>query len=193
MEIIAGMDVSGDTLAGNYKYLGVVIGTSQGIEQIEKQIERPLKLHITRHSKDEQDSIIEKLHFDGKTCLAFCIKLDRSKILQNIQTLKIRKKRIPKGNLLRLFNRLLIQQLKPLIQEFLLYHKISIGELKIQCDSDSIPFLKSGGLKHSEVLGTPYILSDIVAWCNNKNRDPSGVSVRDFTSDIQNKMMKNLS
>ena len=43
-----------------------------------------------------------------------------------------------------------------------------------ECDSDCVKFLKDNGLKYADA-GETHMLSDIVAWANQRNNEPEGV------------------
>lgn len=183
------MDVSGDIEEGNYKFLAITIGTQESIEGLSNQIGR-LPTHISGISGENQTKIISKLSFDGKNRKAFCIKLKRNEIVNSIKSRrKIKKRGLPTGSILRTYNYVVMQNVKKLLEQFLLQHGISITELIIQCDSDCIPFAKEGSLKH-QYKGNAYRLSDIIAYCNNMEWPIPNVDEVKLTNDITERIMK---
>ena len=67
----AGIDVSGNTIEGQYKYMGMVIGTQESLESIIKKLE--LEKYSPGAIKQTlvRQELISKLSFDGKIILPF--------------------------------------------------------------------------------------------------------------------------
>ena len=64
------------------------------------------------------------------------------------------------------------------IATFLARHNHALSDVVFQCDSDCCDFIKVNGLRHDNA-GNAYRLADIVAWSNNKNKEPRGVKSLD--------------
>lgn len=82
-----------------------------------------------------------------------------------------------------------MQEVKKKIDSFLTAHRYSITDLEIQCDKDSICFLKIASIKQLH-KGAAYRISDYVAWCNNRKRTPNSVIEIDFTNKIPERIKK---
>lgn len=188
-EVLVGMDVSGDATRSNYNYLGIVVGVHDRIMQIHDLVKH-FPEHMASIDRSERDQIIQSLEFNSITEIAFCVKLDRKNILKNIMNIKRSGgKNLEKGKVLRTYNRVVIQEIKKKLEDFLFSHGVSVTEIVIQCDNDCKYFAKAGALQFTR-KGVAYKLSDYVAWCNNKNRRPVSVIEIDFTDVIPIRMKK---
>ena len=188
-EILVGMDVSGDSDRSNYNYLGIVVGTHERIMQIHDPVKH-FPEHMASIDESDKEQIIQNLYFNSTTEIAFCVKLDRKNIINNItSTKRSNGKNLEKGKVIRTYNRVVIQEIKKRLENFLFSQGVSITEIVIQCDGDCKCFAKSGALQYSR-KGVAYKLSDYVAWSNNKNRNPASINEVDFTIEIPIKMKK---
>lgn len=188
-EILIGMDISGDSNYSNYHYLGIVVGTHESVMNVHNSM-KDYPEHMASIDELDRQQIINDLDFDSKSRIALCVKLDRKNIVENILNHKRKGGRnLEKGKVLRTYNRVVMQQVKRYLEDFLFSHGVSITEIIIQCDSDCIHFAKAVGLKHTR-KGVAYKLSDYIAWCNNKNRRPQTVREINFTQDIPTRMKK---
>lgn len=186
--LLVGMDVSGKGI-DNYGYLAVVLGTTESVRALSNQI-GSMRTHMSGLTKPEQESIRNRLAFDSKNRIAFCVTLKRSEILDKIESLRrVKRKRMPKGNIIRTYNRVVILKIKTIIEDFVLSHNESVVDLTIQCDSDCNPFAKIGDFSYA-YKGDAHKISDIIAWCNKNNKTPNSVIEIDFTDEIPEKMMK---
>lgn len=189
--LLVGMDVSGDEDRSNYEYLGIVIGTNESILSLSEKM-GSYPEHMSRLKDKEKENVVQSLTFDSKNRIAFCVRLDRQRIIDKIkESRKVRKQRTPTKSILRTFNRVIMQEVRCRIEEFALLHDISITEIVVQCDRDAKPFAIAGCLQHTR-KGAAYRVSDYVAWCNNRNRDNDVKSIIsiNFTNDIPDRMMK---
>ena len=66
-------------------------------------------------------------------------------------------------------------------------HDCDLHNVYFECDSDCRTFAKDAGLKYKDP-GYVHILSDIVAWSNNRRYEPDGTITMDLTSRINNKL-----
>ena len=173
--IVAGVDVSGDPGSGNYKFMGIVMGTRKKIDSIFRHLESD-HIHMSMiKNKRTQDELISMLKFDGSDITAFCIRLDRVEIINTIQNMRrARSKNIPGRKITEMYNRLLLRYVRDKLEEFPSRHGHALSEVAFQSDSDCVNFLKDNGLRHSDA-GNAHMLSDIVAWANNRSREPEGV------------------
>ena len=64
-----------------------------------------------------------------------------------------------------------------------------LSDVVFQCDHDCVGFAKDNGLRYSK-KGDMHTLSDIVAWANNKNREPKGVISMDLTTLLEVELKK---
>lgn len=144
--------------------------------------------HMSRISDKEQ--VVRKLNFDSKNRIAFCVKLDRKKIVDEVKSSRqARRRGIRNSDILRTYERVVMQQIRKKIENFVISHKTSITNIIIQCDKDAEYFAKAGDLHHVR-KGVAYRLSDYVAWCNNRDRDGDVQTIiqLDFTNEIPYRM-----
>lgn len=187
-KILIGMDVSGDSKdRSNYKFLGIVMGTQESIMSLSENIGSQYPEHMSKIM--DKDGVLDKLSFDSKNRIAFCVKLDREKIVNEFDSIKIRRRKIRKSDILRTFERVVMQEVGRRIQNFALLHKVSITDVTIQCDKDSEFFARAGNLQYVR-KGVAYRLSDYVAWCNNRKMDDKidEIIPIDITDQIPNRM-----
>ena len=185
-----GMDVSGDPENTNYNYLGVVLGTAEGIVNLSRNI-GSFPEHMSKIKDDRiRNEIRYKMKFDHKTTVAFCIKLDRKRIIEDIiQRRKIRKKRGRIKAVYDTYNWVLMRMLQERIEYFVLSHNVSFTELGVQCDNDCAPFVKAASLKR-ENIGAAYRISDYVAWFNNADETPDHVFDLNFVDEMESRIYK---
>ena len=184
------VDVSGDPEYGNYKFMGLVIGTNKGIRSIIERLGNN-KIHMsTIKNKKDQLKIIRQLNFDNKEIIAFCIRIEKDKVIKKIKEMK-KNKNIGHQKIMRVYNHLLMYHLREKITLFLNKHNYSMSEVIFQCDSDCVNFVKDNNLRHTHA-GDAHMLADIVAWGNNRNKEPKGVISIDLTKVIENEMIKAL-
>ena len=188
--ILAGIDISGDNIVGNYKFMGIVFGTEEYIRSTVKSLGSN-KIHMVKiKDKDRQDEIISKLIFNNKDNISFCVRIDRDVIIKKIKKLKIVKgKKITKIQIFRTYHYVLLKQLREKIEKFLINHNFAITDIVFQCDGDCRRFLKDNGLQHADE-GDAYMLSDIVAWANNRGKEPDGVITINLTDMIERELKR---
>ena len=184
--IVAGVDVSGDPDSGNYKFMGIVMGTRKKIDSVFGYLESD-HIHMSMiKNKKTQDEIVSMLKFDDREITAFCIRLDKVEIINTIQNMrKIKSKNVSGRKIIEMYNRLLLRYTRDRIEEFPSKHGYALSEVVFQSDSDCMNFLKDNGLRHS---GVAHILSDIVAWANNKSKEPEGAIQINPTDKIQERL-----
>ncbi len=86
------MDFSGN--AGSLdKFIAIVIGTEESISAIFDTLGYD-HIHMRNIHSDKQNTIVSRLRFDGKNNIAFCIRIDRNIITNQILTLRRIKKKI---------------------------------------------------------------------------------------------------
>lgn len=184
------MDVSGTM--DNYKYLGIVIGQKQNLNSLYQKIGSPQK-HMSGQRKKQKAKIIKNLEFDQFNRTALCVKINRKNVINTVKNKRnIKHKRMSGGKLFAMFEKTLFKYLTHEIEKFTLQYHLSAKEIVVECDSDSIVFAKTWGVKHLSA-GRVHIISDIVAWCNNKNQNIDGVIEIDLSEKIQSELLRKLS
>ena len=184
------MDVSGAT--DNYKYLGIVIGQKQNLDSLYRKIGRPQK-HMSGQRKKQKAKIIKNLEFDQFNRTAFCVKINRKNVIDTVKINGIKKnKKMQGGNLFPQLKKILLNYLTYEFEKFTLQYHLSAKEIVVECDNDSIVFAKTWGVKHLSA-GSVHIISDIIAWCNNKNQNIDGVIEIDLSEKIQSELLRKLS
>lgn len=178
MIMLAGVDVSGSKPVGNHKFMGIVIGTQESIRCIVKNLESNQNHMNAVMDKKKQDTILSRLRFNGNENIAFCVRLDKDTIVKKISTRKKYGHRYPRKNIFRAYDYLSYKYMYERIATFLARHNHALSDVVFQCDSDCRDFIKVNGLRHDNA-GNAYRLADIVAWSNNKNKEPRGVKSLD--------------
>ena len=181
--LVGGMDFSGNNDSYD-KFIAIVIGTDKSISAIFDSIGYD-HIHMRKIHPKEKDAIVSRLKFDGKNNIAFCIRIDRNSITNQIRNLRrIKKKNIPNENFFRAYHLAVSRHIVERLQRFTLDHGQRLEDVIFQCDSDCIRFAKDVNLKYS-YKGQAYDLSDVVAWCNNRGLEPNGAVALDFSDSIK--------
>ena len=190
--IVGGMDTSGTSNTDQSRYLGVVIGTDQAINTMKMDLSYE-DIHMSRIvDKKRQDEIISKLKFDSSEIMAFCFKIGKNTTINEITEMrKVKKLRIPDKKIYSTYHYLLAYHIRQRITGFLVMHNQDVSSMIFECDGDCRRFLNESGL-HNTNGGNAYMLSDIVAWANNANREPPGVTQADISGEIRRMLIKKL-
>jgi len=96
-----------------------------------------------------------------------------------------------RGKLFAMFEKILFKYLRHEIEKFTLMYGLGATDIAVECDNDSIVFAKTWGVKHINPSNV-HLISDVVAWCNNKNKSIKGVIELDLTGLIQQALIKKL-
>ena len=91
----------------------------------------------------------------------------------------------------RTYHYLLLEELRDTLILFLNKHNYALSDIVFQCDSDCRNIIRDMGLHYSDPKYA-HMLSDIVAWFNNKNSEPKGVISVNLTTVIKDKLIKKL-
>ena len=76
--------------------------------------------------------------------------------------------------------------------EFLTMHDHALSDVLFQTDADCVNFLKDNGVGSTDA-SRAHMLSDIVAWANNRNRESlRGVISIDLTVTIRENLREDL-
>jgi len=187
--LVAGIDVSGNPQTGNYRFMGVVIGTEEKIQAAVKKtgLSRP---HMNRiKSGATQKRIVSEMSFDGKESIALCMLIDRNAVME--QTKQKRSAQHHKKKIYRVYNRAVVYHMQKKIGEFLTRHGSTVHDVVWQCDGDCRNIVRENGLRHGNT-GSAYHLADVVAWANNRGMEPRGVIPLDLTDRIRAELAKAL-
>ncbi len=147
---------------------------------------------MSSQPKRSKQTIIKNLKFDKKNSIAFCVRIERKAIINKIKSRRLAKyKRMSGGKLFAMFEKILFKYLRHEIEKFTLMYGFGATEIIVECDNDSIVFARTWGVKHIKP-SIAHLISDIVAWCNNKNKSVKGVIELDLTKLIQEALIKKL-
>ena len=170
--MIAGMDVSGNPESGNHKFMAIVMGTEERIASLVKRLGTDTIHMNTIRDKEEKSRLIKKLAFDHTECIAFCIRLERDRVLDRIYR-KRKRRHVDDMKLLRTYHYLLWRTLRTRAEKFLHQHGCGIDDVVFQCDGDCRNFAKDLGWHHG-AASSAHMLADIVAWANAHGQEPTG-------------------
>ena len=188
----AGIDLSGNSDVGEQEFMGLVICTDDKKNSIVKNLGRN-DIHMREiRDRNIQNTIISKLNFNDEESIAFCIVIDKGNIIKKFkQKRKAKQKKISNNKILRTYNRLLMYHLQERISNFLNKCNYVLSDITFECDSDCVGFLKDNGLKYADA-GETHMLSDIVAWANQRNNEPEGVVEINLADIIKTELERKL-
>ena len=129
-----------------------------------------------------KNKILSKLNFDNKECMGFCYRIELSNAISN--ELKLSKsKHISKQRAFKESYYVIWSQIQDSIMSFLQRHNCDIYDVVFQCDGDMRGFFKTIGLQYA-YKGDAYVISDILAWANNRGWEPPGTVCQDISSEV---------
>lgn len=170
-------------------YMGIVIGTKEKIDSIIRRVGLVPDCNVPKYKSVEgRSAIVSKLEFADGEAVAFCIKVDKIRIVGQIKKkLRKRDRYLENKRIWAEYNRLLLHEVRGKITGFVNFHRCTLSDVVFQCDGDCRDFAKDNGLRHAGE-GNVYALSDAVAWANNRNLEPNGVRLIDITKILQEKL-----
>lgn len=118
-----------------------------------------------------------------------CIRLDKDAIIKRTAARKKSGHGHPKKNIFRAYDYLLCKHIREITIAFLVKHDQTLSDIVFQCYSDCRDFIKINALRHDNV-GDAYMLADMVAWPNNKDKEPLGVKSLDLRVMIDAELKK---
>ena len=156
--VFGSMDVSGDQVVGNHKYLGVFMAAQDGIDAIFKQLRRMnIRSDDLKHKRRRRD-IADGIDFDGGECVAFCVRIDRDPIVR--RTKRMRKlKKTSESKIRKTYRNVPFHMLKDKMEGFSITHGAALAEVRFQCDSDCMNFIRGVGLM-SDPEGGAHAIAD---------------------------------
>ena len=190
LRLVAGIDVSGIENRGNDNFVALVMGTAESIAAAAKTVSvNDRIIHMSDiKNKQDQDAIFSKLNFIGKTITASCIRIDRQETIDlTLDSKPMLRNPFARDRIYSQFNSLLRQELMRPTQKFLLERRHTIDEVVCQCDQDCRPLAKIIGFKLQH-KGVVHMLADIVAWFNNRGKEPAGVKQIDSAGTLRAKL-----
>ena len=187
--MLAGVDVSGDQLSGNHKFMGLVIGTNESIMSIYKRM-GPGPIHMSRLHPRRRNAVMGEITFDGASCVGLCMRIEKNLILSKVASqLKLNNDYLNHKKLSRTYDSLLWSMVRGRVVEFLCAHGSEPNHLSIQCDHDCEVFVKDRGCR-PENRGPAYELADALAWANRRGMEPRGAVRLDLARPIEAQMLK---
>ena len=181
--LVFGIDVSGDLESGNYKYMAVFICT----EEFLNGVIRRLGLSTASggfYKRATRRLILDNFKFDAHECLALCIKIERKRLLQVMESkAKTSPSNLRTRKILYNYNTAVWTSVRELIGDFLNQHKQDFGDAVFESDGDCISFLKDVAIKRAKP-SYAHMIADVIAWANNAGKAPKGVIEIDATDQI---------
>ena len=167
--IVIGTDVAGNIYDGQSRYIAIIIGTEESINNTYNKIEIT-KIHMASLSKKKKQHVIQNLKFKNNDLLALCLHVKRQKIIDYIYNNdKLQPKYKPKFKIQQHFDYLLLRKIRSKIEFFANARNQEIKDITMQCDSD---MNKTGGNWGMKVAakGKAYEMADAIAWCNERKK-----------------------
>ena len=188
--VFGSMDVSGDLVVGNHKYLGVFMATQDGIGTIFRQLRRMnIRIDDLKRKRRRRDTA-DGIDFDGGECVAFCARIDRDPIIRRTKRMR-RLKKTSEGKIRKTYHNVLFHTLKDKMEDFSLAHGAALAEVRFQCDSDCMNFIRDAGLM-SDSEGDAHAIADNIAWANNAGIEPRGTRPLDLVSELEDILVRRL-
>ena len=208
--IYAAIDVSGNPGEGNSKFMGIVLVTDDHLKSIINHIELKQILLSTSKLARIRDKLSSKLEFNTKESAVFCLRIEKDRIITNIKKMMDKKhRRTPNARIYQKYYQIIFSQIRDEIITFAKNYNYELSEIIFQCDDDCKHFLKKNGLQYNLIKQKnvipnknhkngnayyddetyAYVLSDLVAWSNNRGREPKGVTPKNL-EDILEKELK---
>ena len=189
-KIVAGMDVSGNPESGNHKFMAIVIGTDESIRALTKRL-GPELVHMNRvRGRDAKNAVIDAVTFDGRNRMGLCIRLEKKRTFSRIQGAMKREREFASSKKLsRAYHALMRNHLREPLEQFLRQHNCEAHRLDFQCDYDCSRFVDDCGWRRSRP-GSAHALADILAWSNNRGREPRGAVRLDLSDLLEGRMLK---
>ena len=189
-DLLGAADVSGNPIEGNYKYMGLVIGTKENLDAMSKRLKLDQFSSIQLKNKEVRKLLASKLEFNCRENIAFCINMDKNRITNKIiHSMDKKYSYISHGRIYSAHNKILLQKLYEKTLEFLRSHNQELHKVIFECDSDCRPFVRDNGLKYTD-RGYAHTISDIIAWANNNGLEPKGAIALDLTHEIEIELKK---
>jgi len=188
-----GVDVSGMPGTGNYKFMAVVMGTEEGIAGIVRDMGCDDAGQDPARIKKHRSAFASMIRFDGRESSALCVRIDREDVVNGAKQMRrIRHRNIPNQRLFRAYHYILWNKMQERITEFLNRHGHALPDVVFQCDSDCRSFILENGLRCTDGRDA-HMLADLVAWSNNRGREPEGVVSVNLADEIRAEMRKKFS
>ena len=184
------MDVSGDLEVGNHKYMGVFMATQDGIGSIFRQLRSMnIRSDDLKH-KRRRRGIASGIDFDGSECAAFCVRIDRDPIIRRTKQMR-RLKKTSEGKIRKTYHGVLFRMLKDRMEGFSLAYGAALAEVRFQCDSDCMNFIRDVGLV-GDSEGDAHAIADNIAWANNAGIEPRGTHPLNLVSELEDTLVRRL-
>ncbi len=164
--------------------MGIVLGTKESLDAMINNLQlNKLPAPSVKQTRTRSD-LVSKIRFNGKENIGFCVRLDRDEITNDV------KKKIDSTKyaaIYRRYNQLLLKFMHGRISEFLARHKAELPEVGFQCDADCYRFISDNNLCLCDQK-LVHVLADLVAWSNNRGKEPDGVICLDSRKCIRKEL-----
>jgi len=182
--LVAGIDVSGNPQTGNYKFMGVVIGVKENLDALIRDLQLHELPSSTIKNTSKRSDLASKLRFNRRENIGLCIRIDKDDIVDS------KKKKVKTSKhraLYSRYNQLLFQFLSAELRTFTAQHGVEWTEINFQCDADCQGFIADNNLRSCEKESV-HTLADLVAWSNNREKEPEGAIRKDARDWIKKRM-----
>ena len=184
--LVGGIDVSGNQAMGNYRFMGIVLGTKENLDAMTNNLQLDKISASTLKHKEIRNSLVSKLEFNMRESIGFCVWLDRNKTIpKTITEIGFFKRKL----IYRKYNQLLLKSVLDRINEFVSNYRIELSEIPFQCDDDCRGFIRDNNLTLSE-RESVHTMADLVAWSNNHNKKLDGVIHLDPRNEVRTGLNK---
>ena len=208
--IYAAVDVSGNQDEGNHKFMGIVLITEEHLKSTIRDMElKQIPISTFKQSK-VRNTLSSKLEFNRKESAVFCLRIEQDKIINKIKKMIGKKHRkTPHLQIYQRYHQTVFKNIRDQIMIFGKNHNYELSDIIFQCDDDCKNFVRQNGLQY-DIVGQKnlvpdknhnndaayydnetyaYVLSDLVAWSNNKGREPDGVISMNLADAIEKELI----
>ncbi|ABK78087.1 hypothetical protein CENSYa_1465 [Cenarchaeum symbiosum A] len=186
------MDVSGNPREGDYKFMGIVVGSQEIFDRIMKNFNSDPR-HDTRYKTNtNRRFFISKLKLKNKEVVALAVTINRDDIINKVRgQLRIKQKGVSSGKIYKAYNYLVWNRSRDRIQEFIVDHHLELCDVIFQCDRDCRMFAKENGL-HNADPGNAHFVADLIAWARNNGINIPGMVTIDVTDRLVEALKKSV-
>jgi len=190
--IVAGTDVSGyDSHEGQHKIISIVIGPEEDIGELHGNIGIK-KIHMKDLKRTKRDKVKKSMTFKSDRILGLSLVVGKNRIVHGIHENQKTKERFASiGAIFAYFDHLLLEKIRPEIDEFLNKFDASFKEIQFQCDTDMHHTLKNWKARTGGE-GKAHELADGLAYLCRAGYAVPYCQRHDFEGEIEKQMRREL-
>lgn len=136
-----------------------------------------------------KDRVIDALVFTRNDLSAFCFRVDRQEIVNEVYSRINRRKNFRrKLYIYSKFDEIFLKCFRDELQELCARNGVELAKLGVECDADMEKTVKRWNMMPLDE-GIAHEIADAVSWCNMHGVDLPGCLERDFVETIRKKLL----